>query len=68
MLARDVGSSKVLQFLMLPLIRRTLQARTSGFLAVVLVDELVAALVPDFTQLSAHVGVGVQLLVLHQFC
>lgn len=68
MLARNVGSAEVFQLLILPLGFGTLYARTSGLSAIVLVDELMAALVPGLTQLSAHVGVGVRLIVLHQFC
>lgn len=69
MLARNVGSAKVFQLLILPLVGRTLHTRASGVSTIVLVDKLMAALVPDFTLLSAHVvGAGVQLLGLYQFC
>jgi hypothetical protein len=57
MLAGDVGSSKVLQLLILPLVGWTCYACTLGSATVVLVDELMAALVPDFALLSAHLGV-----------
>jgi hypothetical protein len=54
MLAGDVGSSKVLQLLILPLVGWTCYACALGSAAVVLVDELMATLVPDFALLSAH--------------
>jgi hypothetical protein len=57
MLARDVGSSEMLQLLILPLVGWTCYACTFGVGAIVFVDKLMAALVPDFTLLSAHVGV-----------
>lgn len=68
MLARDVGPAKVLQLLILPLVGRTLHTRAFGISTVVLVDKLMAALIPDFTLLSAHVELGTELLVLYQFC
>jgi hypothetical protein len=55
MLARDIGSPEVLQLLKLPHVGRASHTRTFGFGTIVLVDELMAALVPDFAQLSAHV-------------
>lgn len=66
MFARDVGSSKVLQLLILPLIGRTGYTSASGTGTVISPDEFVAALVPDFAQLPAHVGVCLELSRLSQ--
>jgi hypothetical protein len=61
MLARDVGSSEMLQLLILPFVGSTCYACAFGVGAIVFVDKLMAALVPDFTLLLAHLDTRLEL-------
>jgi hypothetical protein len=61
MLARNIGASEMLQLLILPLVGWTCYACTFGVGTVVFVDKLMAALVPDFTLLSAHLDTRLEL-------
>lgn len=66
MFARDVGSSEVLQLLILPLVGRAGHTRASRIGTVISPNELILALVPDFTQLPAHFGVCLEMKRLFQ--
>jgi hypothetical protein len=61
MLARDVGSSEMLQLLIPPFVGWTCYACAFGVGAIVFVDKLMAALVPDFTLLLAHFDTRLEL-------